>query len=82
MTAFNARQTILIEGYFDLRQHSSLKDETGRFEALPWCAVGKSMVRTSADGYKLIVGQVESDIEVCIVASDGTEKSFAQPMVS
>lgn len=81
MNKRTARQDELIEGYFDLRRRSALKGETWRFECKPWVAVGKAMVRNSSDGYKLIVYLVEDDIEVCIVAPDGTLKSFAQPMV-
>ena len=58
------------------------KVETDRFEGMPWYAVGKSMVRQSADGYyKLVAYRVEDDLEVLVIAPDGTSKSFSQPMV-
>jgi hypothetical protein len=81
MTNFSARQKALIEGYFSLRQDSSLKNETGPFEGQPWRAEGKSMVRKGVGGSKLIVYKIENDLEVCVVYPDGTMKSFSQPMV-
>ena len=80
MSEFSKRQKELIEGYFDMRQTSSLKYQTGRFEGKRWHPVGKTMVRSSDDGWKLIVGQVENDVEVCVVDPNGTEKTFAQPV--
>jgi|SRR5580693_8334518 hypothetical protein len=79
---FTVRQKILIEGYFNLRQNSGLKHETPRFEGREWKAVGKTMVRNGADGSRLLVYQIENDLEVCIVESNGTQKSFAQPMAA
>ena len=79
---YSARQTALIKGYFDLRQHSILKTETSPYEYKDWHAIGKSMVRYGDDGGRLIVYQAEDDLKVEIVYADGTFKSFAQPTVT
>jgi uncharacterized lipoprotein len=80
MSQFSERQKELIESYFALRQKSSLKYQAARFEGKKWHSVGKTMVRRSDDDWKLVVGKVGNDVEVCIVDPKGTEKTFAQPV--
>lgn len=68
----------LIDGYFALRQDSDgLKQQSPRFEALPWRGDGEQAVRKSDDGWKLAVYRIEGQIEACVSRPDGTSSTYS-----
>ncbi|MFB6449266.1 hypothetical protein [Bradyrhizobium tunisiense] len=65
--------SVSTEDYFRLRKSSEgLKEESPRFEGMPW-----ALTRETNDGWTMKVYRVDGDVEVCVIAPDGTSKSFA-----
>ncbi len=71
------RECRLVEGYHRLRKGCSLmKDGGHHLEGEPWQTAGQ-IVRRRKNGWEMRVYEIEGEIEVCLIAPDGTSKTYA-----
>ena len=67
----------LREAYFKLRgEAAGLMAVSGEFEAMLWHSLPTGEVRFGADGGKLLVYKTEGQVEACVIATDGTSRTF------